>query len=128
MAFERTAPSQTASPALSARVSLSAGTTSSKIASISGKHYACCGQGGRVGLYVMNAEGTGKRVLKRDAWQGLAWSPDGRKIAFIGKRGNPGNRDWQLYVMNADGSGQQRLTNSPARTFDDSLIWSPAQK
>ena len=128
MAFERTAPSQTASPALSAPGSLSAGTTRSKVASISGKHYACCGQGGRVGLYVMDAEGTGKRVRRRDAWQGLAWSPDGRKIAFIGKRGNPGNRDWQLYGMNADGSGQQRLTHSPARMFNDSLVWSPAQK
>ena len=128
MAFERNAPSRTASPALSAGVSRSAGTTSSKIASISGKHYACCGQGGRVGLYVMNAEGTVKRVLKRQTWQGLAWSPDGRKIAFIGKRGNPGNRDWQLYLMNADGSGQQRLTHSPARTYNDSLVWSPAQQ
>jgi WD40-like Beta Propeller Repeat len=126
MAFERTAPSQTASPALSVRVSLSGGTTGSKIASMSGKHYACCGQGGRGGLHVMNAEGTGKRVLKRHAWQGLVWSPDGRKIAFVGKRGNPGNRDWQLYVMNADGSGLKRLTHSPARTFENSLVWSPA--
>ena len=29
--------------------------------------------------------------------------------------------NWELYVMNADGGGEQRLTLSPAGTFNDSL-------
>ena len=36
-----------------------------KLAFISGKHYACCGQGGPFQLYVMNADGSGKRLLTR---------------------------------------------------------------
>jgi TolB protein len=39
-----------------------------------------------------------------------AWSPAGRKIAFISNR--DGSR--QIYVMNADGSGQTRLTSDEA--------------
>jgi TolB protein len=34
-----------------------------------------------------------------------AWSPDGRKIAFVSNR----DGKYGIYVMNADGSGEQRL-------------------
>ena len=36
-----------------------------------------------------------------------AWSPDGRKIAYVGMA-DDGNTD--VYVVGADGRGQQRLT------------------
>jgi Tol biopolymer transport system component len=55
----------------------------------------------------MNADGSGQRSLTRhpafDA--NPAWSPDGRKIAFVSNR----DGGYGIYVMNADGSGQQRL-------------------
>ena len=38
-----------------------------------------------------------------------AWSPDGRKIAFVSGRDGNG----ELYVMNADGSGLRNLTRNP---------------
>ena len=42
-------------------------------------------------------------------WQGCyadpAWSPDGRKIAFVSNR----DGSYGVYVMNADGSGPRRL-------------------
>ena len=37
-----------------------------------------------------------------------AWSPDGRKIAFVSRR--DGNSE--IYVMNADGSAQENLTRT----------------
>ena len=63
-------------------------------------------------IYVINADGSGQRNLTRNlaAGSGLAWSPDGRKIAFGSERdGHP-----EIYIMNADGSGQRALTRKPA--------------
>ena len=72
-------------------------------------------------IYVMNADGSGRRKLTHNARYNAepAWSPDGQKIAFRSTRN--GNRD--IYVMNADGSGKRNLTRNPAR--DGSPSWSP---
>jgi TolB protein len=48
-----------------------------------------------------------------------AWSPDGRKLAFVSQR--DGNSE--IYVMNADGSAQENLTRQPAN--DSHPSWSP---
>jgi Tol biopolymer transport system component len=105
--IERTAPSQSASPASGTRVNLSAATANSKIAFIREPP-----SGGYAGvLYVMNPDGSGQRRLAPA--HGGPWSPDGQKIAF-------GEDD--LYVINADGSGQERLTGGPG--YDGGLAWS----
>ena len=115
----RSAQSQTASPALSARAGLAAGAPSSKLAFIRHRVSACCGPGPPFELYVMNADGSGKRLLKSVVWQGLAGSPDGRKFAFSGDLVGK----IEIYVINADGSGQRRLTRSVGNNF--SPAWSP---
>ena len=71
------------------------------------------------GIYVMNADGSGKRLLMRNASL-AAWSPDGRKIAFGRWRGD--NDD--IFVMNADGSGQRNLTRTQD-AIDQGALWSP---
>jgi WD40-like Beta Propeller Repeat len=48
-----------------------------------------------------------------------AWSPDGRRIAFVSTR--DGNRE--LYVMRSDGRGERRLTRGAAA--DEWPRWSP---
>jgi hypothetical protein len=48
-----------------------------------------------------------------------AWSPDGRKIAFVSDR--DGNSE--IYVIHADGSEQRNLTRQPAS--DSHPSWSP---
>jgi WD40-like Beta Propeller Repeat len=114
--FDRTAQSQSAS-AVPAGRSLAAGTAGPKIAFIS--EPCCMGYDGVV--YVMNADGSGKRRLA-PAFPGMRWSPDGQKIAFA---------TWQdsttdVYVMNADGTGQQRLTRNPTSDLlSGADVWSP---
>jgi TolB protein len=91
--FGRSAQSQSASPALTPRPA-AFGAANAKIAFTQ----SAAGGQKRGGLYIMNADGSGKRKLA-DQGNFPSWSPDGRKIAFGGLR-----------VVNADGSGLQRLT------------------
>jgi TolB protein len=77
------------------------------------------------GLLVTPALGLGDRLLglirstpaPLDV-QTSAWSPDGRKLAFVSRR--DGNSE--IYVINADGSEQENLTQHPAR--DSHPSWS----
>lgn len=79
-------------------------------------------------IWVMNADGTSKRRLTRNAlWDGSpTWSPDGRSILFVrGRlfvaRGERPSAD--LWVMNADGTRQRRLTRTPELELDPA--WAP---
>jgi TolB protein len=68
----------------------------------------------------MNADGTGQTNLTKNVagdWS-PAWSPDGKKIAFVSQR----DGNLEIYVMNADGTGQTRLTDNPAP--DEYPAWS----
>ena len=59
--------------------------------------------------------------------EGLAWSPDSRRIAYNSHRGD-GN--WAIWVMNRDGSGKRQLTHpklvEPRGSGGDAIgAWSP---
>ena len=67
-------------------------------------------------VVVINADGSGDRVVINDAFPG-AWSPDGTRIVFGG--GGGGTHDG-LFVVNADGSGVVRVLDP-----DFVTDWSP---
>jgi Tol biopolymer transport system component len=69
---------------------------------------------------VINADGSGRKELTANANDPpqLAWSPDGKRIAFV-------DHSEELSVIDADGSGLRRLTNTPGRSFVASPTWSP---
>jgi Tol biopolymer transport system component len=74
-----------------------------------------------------NADGTGGDSITAGA-AGVsdrepAWSPDGKKIAFVRQRDSYKE---EIYTMNANGTCVVRLTKNPLR--DDEPAWSPDGK
>jgi Tol biopolymer transport system component len=75
------------------------------------------------GIFVINAEGSGRRRLTRDpvADEFPSWSADGNRIAFTDLRGNSA----EIYVVAADGSGLRGRTRFGG---DIDPSWSPSGK
>jgi TolB protein len=95
-----------------------------------GRHIAFSASSGpaaNIDIYVMAADGTGRRRLTSsiEADSDPTWSPDGDSIAFERDRGceAEGCGAEEVWVMRADGTGQKRLTRGS--TFDGDPAWSP---
>jgi TolB protein len=76
------------------------------------------------GVFLVNADGTGKRQLTKAYGAGFAfaapqWSPDGRQIAFYA--GADGSHD--VWVASADGSGEHVIASQQADEYWP--VWSP---
>ena len=80
---------------------------------------------GELDLYVMNADGTGKRRLTSNGAANFApyWHPSGEWIVFSSNMDDPRGRDFEIYRMRADGSELSRVTFSPE--FDGFPVFSP---
>ena len=82
---------------------------------------------GNSGIYVMDGDGRNqRRVTVNPAVDRLpAWSPDGKKIAFVSNRNNRNKRHKQIWVIDADGKNPIRLTDGLVDSYPD---WSPDGK
>jgi alpha-tubulin suppressor-like RCC1 family protein/Tol biopolymer transport system component/subtilisin family serine protease len=74
-------------------------------------------------IFLMNPDGTGEVNLtnRQGSDYDPAWSPDGKKIAFVTLRGFDGKT--KIYVMNADGTDPKNLSYSSNE--DSAPAWSP---
>lgn len=72
----------------------------------------------RMELFVMNADGSGKRQITNNGAANFApfFHPDNRRIIFASNLADPKGRDFDLYLINIDGTGLERVTFN--RTFD----------
>ena len=78
-------------------------------------------------IFAMNRDGTGlTQLTENDAFDfEPEWSPNGKRIAFVGERG-PFSSD--ILVMNPDGSEERRVTTNPDFSFADAPAFSPDGK
>ena len=82
---------------------------------------------GNAEIYVMDGDGGNQVRLTYDPASDYhpAWSPDGKKIAFVSNRNNVNKDHWQIWVIDADGKNPIRLTDG---LWDSHPDWSPDGK
>jgi tRNA A-37 threonylcarbamoyl transferase component Bud32/dipeptidyl aminopeptidase/acylaminoacyl peptidase len=78
-------------------------------------------------LYVMPVLGGTPKQILRDVDTAPAWSPDGKKFAFL--RGDPSHSQMFVLTANSDGTGESVVAKRPALiNFPAPLSWSPDGK
>jgi TolB protein len=83
---------------------------------------------GVLSLYVMNADGTNRRLVLENGAANFApyFFPDGDRIIFSSNVGDPQGRNFDLYAIHKDGTGLERITTND--TFDGFPMFSPDGK
>lgn len=78
-----------------------------------GKQVACSVfKDGRPIVHMMDTNGNNVNPLTKGVSMMAVWSPDGKRIAYIGESGDDGSDQPDLFVMNADGSEVKQLTKT----------------
>jgi TolB protein len=73
-------------------------------------------------IYIMNADGSGQKLLTERQGVFVGWSPDGKRLLFGAGSEEEG---FQLYVIGADGSGEKLLLDLPGQNPQGFPAWSP---
>jgi TolB protein len=68
-------------------------------------------------VWVMNADGSGQKIVTQGHGEYPSWSPDGSQIVYAG------GDYYDIRIVNADGSDDHAITTHPA--YDMGPAWSP---
>ena len=71
-------------------------------------------------VWTMKPDGTGRKQLTTNGGEMPAWSPDGRRLAFVRSTPTGGS---EVFTMNADGSRQRNRSKNEFQDFQPD--WSP---
>ena len=95
------------------------GTDRSPRWSVDGRILFTSNRDGQSDIYVMDDAGRNVTRLTTMGASWAAWSPDGKKVAFVSRSPEIiNNAHWlQVYVIDADGSNLKMITRSPHSTF-----------
>ena len=87
------------------------------------------------GIYIINEDGTDKRLIFKEEEDALVWyptfSPDGKKVVFISDRGAPYSdvgAYLNIFVVDIDGENFRNITNFKERRELYSVAYSPDGK
>jgi Tol biopolymer transport system component len=99
----------------------------SRLAIASGQADLVRGQSLRDGsIRLYDADRGGMRTLVGPSGVGsLAWSPDGRRIAYQRGRSDGGDMDQEIWVIEVDGSREQRIAHGFGSIYGIGPAWSP---
>jgi Tol biopolymer transport system component len=80
---------------------------------------------GAMDLWVMRADGTGKRQVTRDPGASFApyFTPDGKRLIYASNKDQPRGRDFNLYLVDVAGGTPEPVTTDP--DFDGFPMFSP---
>jgi len=77
------------------------------------------------GIWTMKVDGSDRRrvahITNQNA-EGAAWSPDGKRLAFVALPNNQSIGNREIWLVNADGTKQTKLTD---QSSGDRPAWSP---
>lgn len=80
---------------------------------------------GMVGIYQSDDEGVSSVTSTYQKGGYVAWSPDGKQIAFYAKYDD--RKTWSIHIMDTDGGNRKRLTHEKNK-WDSAPAWSPDGK
>ncbi len=82
-------------------------------------------RGGRLEVFVMDADGSNKRQITDNGSSNFApfFHPNGEQIIFSSNTGDPSGRFFDLYLINVDGTGLRSVTASSG--FNSFPMFSP---
>ena len=81
--------------------------------------FVACTSEGRQGIFVVNADGSGRAQLAEVQVLGsFAWSPDGQKIVYGARQA----QEWDLFVLQTGSGSVMNISNSPGR-FEANPDW-----